>query len=154
VWILATLLLVPLFLVRLLRRSSLISGVLFTIALFMIAMLATFGIRAYISNNAPTTTLMIVRRGPLSMPPASRAEPELIPLPTPCLEQAMNAMLAIMPPLLVRCSRPFKPLAKESSLSDHLASCLRFSLDHSSSLCSTSSASTPSKVKPARACRR
>ncbi|PWN98897.1 hypothetical protein FA09DRAFT_258411 [Tilletiopsis washingtonensis] len=39
----------------------------------MIAMLATFGIRAYISNNAPTTTLMI----------------------------AMNAMLAIMPPLLL-----------------------------------------------------
>ena len=68
-WILATLLLVPLFLVRLLRRSSLISGVLFTIALWMLAMLATFGIRAWISNHAPTTTLMIVRRGLLSTPP-------------------------------------------------------------------------------------
>ncbi|GAC94155.1 hypothetical protein PHSY_001724 [Pseudozyma hubeiensis SY62] len=60
VWILATIALIPLLLIRCLRRSSLISMILFTILVYMILMLATFGVRAKISNDTPTTTLMNV----------------------------------------------------------------------------------------------
>ncbi|KAJ9479177.1 hypothetical protein PHBOTO_002647 [Pseudozyma hubeiensis] len=60
VWVLATIALIPLLLIRCLRRSSLISMILFTILVYMILMLATFGVRAKISNDTPTTTLMNV----------------------------------------------------------------------------------------------
>lgn len=61
VWILATIALIPLLLIRLLRRSSLISMILFTVIIYMVLMLATFGIRAKIANNTPTTPLMNVQ---------------------------------------------------------------------------------------------
>lgn len=77
VWILAVLFLIPLFLIRLLRRSSLIAHVLFTIFIWGCAMVAAMGIRAYLSNNTPTTTLMIVENILLQILPPLLLEPLL-----------------------------------------------------------------------------
>lgn len=75
VWILATLLLFPLFLIRLFRRSSLIAHVLFTVFLWGCVMLAAFGIRAYLSNGTPKSTLMNVENILLQMLPCFLIEP-------------------------------------------------------------------------------
>lgn len=60
VWVLATIALIPLLLIRMLRRSSLISMVLVTVIIFMVLMLIAFGIRAKLSDTTPTLTLMNV----------------------------------------------------------------------------------------------
>ncbi|PWN47347.1 hypothetical protein IE53DRAFT_390519 [Violaceomyces palustris] len=60
VWLLVTFAMIPLLLIRLLRRSSLISMVLATVMIYMVLNVAGFGIRAWLSNNVPTTTLMII----------------------------------------------------------------------------------------------
>ncbi|EPQ30351.1 uncharacterized protein PFL1_01877 [Pseudozyma flocculosa PF-1] len=59
VWILATICLIPLLLIRLLRRSSLISSVLFTIIVYMVLMMVGFGMRARLSDQTPSTGLMM-----------------------------------------------------------------------------------------------
>lgn len=60
VWVLATIALIPLLLIRLLRRSSLISMVLVTVIIFMVLMMVAFGVRARLSATTPTTSLMNV----------------------------------------------------------------------------------------------
>ncbi|SJX62825.1 uncharacterized protein SRS1_13654 [Sporisorium reilianum f. sp. reilianum] len=60
IWILATIALIPLLLIRLLRRSSLISMVLFTVIVHMVLMLIAFGVRAKLSNQTPSTSMMNV----------------------------------------------------------------------------------------------
>lgn len=77
VWILAVLLLLPLFLIRLIRRSSLIAHVLFTVFVFGCVMIVAFGMRAWLSNNVPTTTLMIVQNVLLQIMPPLLLEPLL-----------------------------------------------------------------------------
>ncbi|KAN0064743.1 hypothetical protein ACQY0O_001798 [Thecaphora frezii] len=58
VWILATLCLIPLLLIRMIRTSSLISSVLFTIVIYMVLMLVGFGMRAKLADQTPTTPMM------------------------------------------------------------------------------------------------
>ncbi|KAJ1029154.1 hypothetical protein NDA18_002782 [Ustilago nuda] len=60
VWVLATIALIPLLLIRLLRRSSLISMVLLMVFVYMVLMLVAFGVRARFSATTPTTSLMNV----------------------------------------------------------------------------------------------
>ena len=60
VWILATIALIPLLLIRLLRRSSLISMILLTVIVYIVLMLISFGVRAKLANNTPTTSMMNV----------------------------------------------------------------------------------------------
>ncbi|SPC62398.1 uncharacterized protein UHOD_04175 [Ustilago sp. UG-2017b] len=60
VWVLATIALIPLLLIRLLRRSSLISMVLLTVIVYMVLMLVAFGVRARLSATTPMTSLMNV----------------------------------------------------------------------------------------------
>ncbi|TKY85726.1 hypothetical protein EX895_005266 [Sporisorium graminicola] len=60
VWILATIALIPLLLIRLLRRSSLISMILFTIIVYIVLMLVSFGVRAKLANQTPSTSMMNV----------------------------------------------------------------------------------------------
>lgn len=60
VWILATIALIPLLLIRLLRRSSLISHVLVTVIIYMVLTLVAFGVRAKLANQTPTTPMMNV----------------------------------------------------------------------------------------------
>ena len=77
VWIIATLMLVPLFLIRLLRRSSLIAHVLLTIFIWGSAVIAAFGIRAWLSMNTPTTTLVLAENVILAILPPLLLEPLL-----------------------------------------------------------------------------
>ncbi|CDU22789.1 uncharacterized protein SPSC_01419 [Sporisorium scitamineum] len=58
VWILATIALIPLLLIRLLRRSSLISMILLTVIVYMVLMLISFGVRAKLANQTLSTSMM------------------------------------------------------------------------------------------------
>ncbi|SPO25868.1 uncharacterized protein UTRI_03233 [Ustilago trichophora] len=60
VWVLATIALIPLLLIRLLRRSSLISMILITVIIYMVLNLVAFGVRAKLSATTPTTSLINV----------------------------------------------------------------------------------------------
>ncbi|SPO25354.1 uncharacterized protein UTRI_03233_B [Ustilago trichophora] len=60
VWVLATIALIPLLLIRLLRRSSLISMILITVIIYMVLNLVAFGVRARLSATTPTTSLINV----------------------------------------------------------------------------------------------
>lgn len=77
VWILATLVLFPLFLIRLLRRSSLIAHVLLTVFIWGCVMIATFAIRASLANKTPKSTLMNVQNITLQILPCLLIEPLL-----------------------------------------------------------------------------
>lgn len=77
VWILATLLLFPLFVVRLFRRSSLIAHVLLTVFIWGCVMIATFAIRASLANKTPNSTLMNVQNITLQILPCLLIEPLL-----------------------------------------------------------------------------
>ncbi|PWN34959.1 uncharacterized protein FA14DRAFT_164106 [Meira miltonrushii] len=77
VWILATLLLFPLFIIRLFRRSSLIAHVLLTVFIWGIVMIATFAIRADLANKTPVTTLISVQNITLQILPCLLIEPLL-----------------------------------------------------------------------------
>lgn len=77
VWILATLVLFPLFVIRLFRRSSLIAHVLLTVFIWGCVMIATFAIRASLANKTPKTTLMSVQNITLQILPCLLIEPLL-----------------------------------------------------------------------------
>lgn len=75
VWIVLTLLLTPLFVVRLLRRSSLVAHVLICIFCWACAMVASFGIRAWMAASTPTTRFIIAENVILQTLPCLLLEP-------------------------------------------------------------------------------
>ena len=77
VWVAATFLLAPLFVLRLVRRSSLIANTLSTVFLWCTATVAAFGIRAYMAANTPSTHLMVAENAILQILPNLVLEPLL-----------------------------------------------------------------------------
>jgi hypothetical protein len=77
VWILATLFLIPFFLVRILRRSSLVSHVLLFVFIWGTVMVVTFGIRAYLANGNLKTSLISAQNIMLQILPCLLIEPLL-----------------------------------------------------------------------------
>lgn len=76
-WIVATVMLLPLFLIRLARRSSLIAHVLISVFLWICLILTAFGIRAWMANTSPSTTYMIAENVILQILPNLLLEPLL-----------------------------------------------------------------------------
>lgn len=77
IWIIATLMLLPLFLIRLARQSTSIAHVLVSVFLWISLVVTTFGLRAYMANTLPTTTYMIVENVILQILPNLLLEPLL-----------------------------------------------------------------------------
>jgi hypothetical protein len=75
IWVVVTFLLIPLFLIRIIRRSSLVIHSLICVTLWIIASITAFGIRAWMSLKGPTTELMIVENVLLQIIPCLLLEP-------------------------------------------------------------------------------
>lgn len=77
VWVIVTLMLTPLFVLRLIQRSSSIITILSTIFVWSCAVIVAFALRVYMSINTPTTHLMVAENGLLQILPTLVLEPLL-----------------------------------------------------------------------------